>query len=207
LFLVGLRLWIDGLFSEGRRLSRNKSGDPRRTPKEKQRLALTDSPEEPPMSAAALMLLLPLVLAWAEDDPEPPSSFAALGRARIKALVDRNEKNHRATINGTVGNGNELTDGTIVLYVTNEKNYGKFQVVKHGQDMAIRFVTYDAKGAVLTKKDKHVVRSSWQLDLDYGIDGGDGKSRPDFWWRYHRKVQDLVSENGAAFLIHKTGKK
>src|SRR5262249_61016466 len=110
------------------------------------------------MSAAALMLLLPLVPAWADDDPEPPSPFATLSRARIKSLIDSNEKKHRATINGIAGNGNELTEGTIILYVTNEKNYGKFQVVKHGVNLVISFVTYDAKGAVLTKKDKHVVR-------------------------------------------------
>jgi hypothetical protein len=158
------------------------------------------------MSAAALLLLLPLVPAWADDDPEPPSMFAALGRGRIKSLMERNEKNHRTTINGTDGN-NELPNGTIVLYVTNEKNYGKFQVVKHGEDLVLAFVTYDAKGAVLTKEDKHVVRGSWQLDLDYGGDGGKGKSRPDFWWRCMRNVRELVSENGAAFLIHKPGKK
>jgi hypothetical protein len=158
------------------------------------------------MTAAVLLLMLPQVPAWADDDPEPPTQFATLSRGRIKALIEANEKKHRTTINGIDGN-NELPNGTIVLYVTNEKNYGKFQVVKHGQDLVISFVTYDDKGAVLTKKDKHVVRSTWQMDLDYGVDGGRGKSRPDFWWRRAQNIQDLVAENGAVFLVHKQGKK
>jgi hypothetical protein len=157
------------------------------------------------MSASALLALVCLAPA-AEVDPEPPSTFEALNRARIKQLIEKDRNLHRASIKGTAGNDNELTKGTVVIYKTNDGNFGKMMVVEHGNNLTIKWVTYDDKG-VLSRGDKHIIRSTWQFDFDHGADGGQGKSRHDVWWRVQRNTHELIAENQTILLIHHRPKK
>jgi hypothetical protein len=144
---------------------------------------------------------LALLVLAADIDPEPPSFFDSLTRERIKKRVESD---------GFIpGNGHtlQLSKGTIVLYRTNEKRYGKLMILDLGKNLIVKWVTYDSEGNVTAKGDRHVIRSSWQLDLDLGGDGGRGKSLPDCWWQpLNQTDHQLVSENNALFLIDRVKK-
>ena len=48
-------------------------------------------------------------------------------------------------INGSNNDNNQIHSGTILFYRTDEKRYGKLQVLTYGYNLETRWVTYDYK--------------------------------------------------------------
>jgi hypothetical protein len=123
---------------------------------------------------------------------------------QIKELVQQGQP--MTKINGSNSKDNTIPQGTILLFVTNEKRYGKLKILKYGYNLTIRWVTYDKDGNVFSssKRDHAVVKGTWEYDLDYGVEGNKGKSKVDFWWeQVDKKHRFLTAKNGAAFVFYR----
>jgi thiol-disulfide isomerase/thioredoxin len=143
---------------------------------------------------------------------EPPSGDASQGDKpfdeitlkRMKELIDRAGADKETQIDGSDNKDKQLPEGAILCYVTSDKHYGKLKVLEYGYNLAVKWVTYDNDGGVLSKGDRLVVKGTWEYDLDYGVEGGQGKSKADFWWeQVDRRVRHLVFKNGAVFAVYR----
>jgi hypothetical protein len=135
------------------------------------------------------------------DPPKPEKIFNDMTPKQIKALVDNGKTTPK--IDGSDNKNNQLPAGTILLYVTDEKRYGKLQILEYGYDLTIRWVTYDKDGGVFAKGDRLIVKGTWTYDLDYGVEGDGGGSKADFWWeQVDRTNRFWVGTNGAVFLVY-----
>jgi hypothetical protein len=156
-------------------------------------------------TCALAAVVLVAIIADAKPDnggaPKAGKVFDAITPGQIKALVDQGPT--MTKINGSNNRQNLIPPGTILLYVTNEKRHGKLQILKYGFNLTIRWVTYDEDGRVFSKRPHAVVKGTWDYDLDYGVEGDKGKSRPDFWWEEVDKTHRfLTAKNGAAFVVY-----
>jgi len=157
----------------------------------------------------ASRLLLGVILcfsgfAWGAD-PDPTKGdrpFDGITADQIrKALAGQAGKD---AIDGSATPVNKIPAGTVLLYVTGDGRYGKVKVVEYGYNLTLRWVTYKPDGTVFSKGDRLVVRGTWSCDLDHGMEGGRGKSRPDFWWEQIDMVKRRwVPQNGARFVVYR----
>jgi uncharacterized protein (TIGR02145 family) len=103
-------------------------------------------------------------------------------------------------INGSSNENNELLPGTIILYKTKEERYGKFMVVSHGDDLTIKWITYDYSGNEHSFGDNLTIHSSWHADLDAGIETIEIS---DFHWsNQDGTIRYLMPQNNALFGIY-----
>lgn len=90
--------------------------------------------------------------------------------------------------------------GTVFAYKTSEGRFGKFKVVNYGaapaRDLTISLVTYNADGTVKVSKDNLLIRSTYQGDLDTGVEQ-DASS--DIFWR-SSGWKKFWMENGAKMV-------
>lgn len=97
---------------------------------------------------------------------------------------------------------NDLPDGTIVVYQTNEGRYGKFQVTTWGITLTIKWVTYDFDYSVFTSGDNLEISGTWSCDLDAGVEEGSTSTRDFFWQQVSGTVRYLTPQNGAEFALY-----
>ena len=157
------------------------------------------------MNALAIVVFLAAAL-YAEPPKDPTKGdqpFNGLTFKQIKELVDRAKKDKETKIDGSDNNHNQIPQGTILCYVTDDGRYGKLKVLEYGYNLAVKWVTYDKEGGVFSNGDRLVVRGTWEYDLDYGVEGGKGRSKVDFWWeQVNRTVRCLVFRNGAVLTVY-----
>ena len=107
-------------------------------------------------------------------------------------------------VDGTVGK-NRLPRGSILLYETDQKRFGKLKVVNYGYDMTVKWVTYDKDGVPFSKGNRLLIRGTYVYDLDRGVEADTSKG--DIWWeQVDRKVRRLVAQNGASLMVYDTTK-
>jgi hypothetical protein len=140
-----------------------------------------------------------------KGDSKADKAFEAITAKQIKDLI---ANGHGMTkINGSENKDNQIPQGTILVYVTNEKRYGKLKILEYGYNLTIKWVTYDKDGGVFSKGDHLIVKGTWSYDLDYGVEGGKGKSKVDFWWEQVDKTERFwTAKNGAAFALYEEKK-
>ena len=139
------------------------------------------------------------------DGPKADKPFDDITPRQIKELVD--EGKTMAKLDGSDNKDNKIRPGTILIYVTNEKRYGKLKILEYGYNLTIQWVTYDKDGNVFSKRDHAVVKGTWEYDLDYGVEGDKGKSKVDFWWEQVDETNRFwIGQNGAAFLVYEPKK-
>jgi hypothetical protein len=137
--------------------------------------------------------------------PKADKAFDDITQRQIKKLIGNGEG--MTKIEGSDNKDNKIPQGTILLYVTNENRYGKLKILEYGYNLTIRWVTYDNDGGVFAKGDRLVVKGTWNYDLDYGVEGDEGKSRVDFWWEQVDETNRFwIGQNGAAFLVYEPKK-
>ncbi len=103
-------------------------------------------------------------------------------------------------INGSNNSSNQLLQGAIILYKTNEGRYGKFIVQQYGMSLTIKWVTYNNNGSIFSNGENLTISASWTCDLDIGVQGG---NEEDFWWNHINSVERyLTPMNGALFGIY-----
>lgn len=80
--------------------------------------------------------------------PKNGARFSVLGQRDLERISYANLRQRvtysGARIDGSDGTSNRLPVGTVVAYVTDQGRYGKFLVRAQGNDLSIRWVTYDA---------------------------------------------------------------
>jgi hypothetical protein len=124
---------------------------------------------------------------------------------QIKSLFENSKQNPLAKIDGSDNDDHQIPIGTILLYVTDENRYGYLEILEYGYNLTIKWVTFDKAGKIFAKGDKLLIKGTWLYDLDYGIEGPNGKSRVDFWWeQVDRTRRFVVPKSGAKFLIHES---
>ena len=137
------------------------------------------------------------------DNPKRDAPFDTITLEQIKESVDNARKAGETRIDGSDNKNNRIPKGTILCYVTSDNRYGKLVVLEYGYNLAIKWVTYAEDGGVFSEGDRLVVRGTWPCDLDYGVEGNKGKSKPDFWWQQvDGTVRYLAFRNGAVFRVH-----
>src|SRR5262249_28665759 len=133
------------------------------------------------MQMNALAIVLFLAVALYDELPKDPTKgdqpFDGLTFKQIKELVDRAKKDKETKIDGSDNNHNQIPQGTILCYVTDDGRYGKLKVLEYGYNLAVKWVTYDKEGGVFSNGDRLVVRGTWEYDLDYGVEGDKGRSK------------------------------
>jgi hypothetical protein len=124
-------------------------------------------------------------------------AFDNIDRLQIKAALGTNPSFFVQDIN-------DISRGTVVLFRTDENRLGKLLVLNADSDLEIRWVTYSADGSIFRQGERLVIKGSWHADLDYGHEGSDGKSLPDFWWRIlNGNTRILAPKNGARFVVYR----
>jgi hypothetical protein len=137
------------------------------------------------------------------NNPKRDARFDTITLAQIKKSVDNARKAGETRIDGSDNKNNRIPTGTILCYVTSDNRFGKLEVLEYGYNLAIKWVTYAKDGGVLSEGDRLVVRGTWPCDLDYGVEGNKGKSKPDFWWeQVDGTVRYLAFRNGAVFTVY-----
>jgi len=108
------------------------------------------------------------------------------------------------SIDGSDNEKNQIPEGTIVLYKTDENRYGKLKILDYDYNLEIKYVTYNADGSVFSSSNSLVIKGTWIYDLDKGIEAKYSSSAGDFWWRQVNTVtRYLVPRNGAQFGLYK----
>ena len=148
----------------------------------------------------------------AKGDNQRDAPFDTITLKQIKESVDNARKAGETRIDGSDNKNNRIPKGTILCYVTSDNRYGKLEVLEYDYNLAIKWVTYAEDGrrrsgprsrGVFSEGDRLVVRGTWTCDLDYGVGGNEGKSKPDFWWQQvDGTVRYLVFRNGAVFTVY-----
>ena len=136
------------------------------------------------------VVLMLIALIYAQD-----YSFEYI---RYEHIQSRNFS--ESVINGSNNSSNQIPTGTILLYETSEGRLGKLKIEEYGQNLKLKWVTYDDHGWIYSEGDSLVIRPSWSCDLDLGIETSEDSS--DFFWHHVNSVErDLRPRNGAGFLI------
>ncbi|MEZ6142021.1 MAG: hypothetical protein R3B84_15755 [Zavarzinella sp.] len=158
------------------------------------------------------VLFLFLGKAWTAPVPaknKDMEPFDALSHKYIKELVENARKEGRQNIDGSDSKENQIPTGTILVYVTSDKQYGKLMIVEYGTDLKIKWVTYHKDGGVATKGENRIVKGTWWCDLDTVLEG-DRNSRlkgGDFWWQLKTKTSRSIEfRNGALFAVYSSEK-
>ncbi len=100
-------------------------------------------------------------------------------------------------INGNVDETNQLSNGTVLFYVTNEKRYGKMRIMEYGYNLNIDWITYGYNGEIYKCGGNLIIRGTWSCDLDFGVESS---ISADFWWEQKTEiVRNLVPKNNARF--------
>jgi hypothetical protein len=119
----------------------------------------------------------------------------------IKDILGKWDKN-QDRINGSDDAENQIPAGTVIVYVTSDKNYGKMKILKHGYNLTVGWTTYGPGGSVNSMAGKLLIMGTYAYDLDYGSQGKNGLSKADFWWeQVDLKTRYLVPQNGAMFAL------
>lgn len=75
--------------------------------------------------------------------------------------------------------------GDIILYITNQGHYGKFEVISvnptDNYKLTIKAVTYGNDGSVLSQTSLLAIRGTWLCDLDTMSEIDEGTEAEDFW--------------------------
>ena len=98
---------------------------------------------------------------------------------------------------------NEMPEGSIVFFRTNEERYGKFQLLTHGMTLVLRWTTYREGGEILSQGTLNL--PSWDyLDLDSGVVLGVETASVDFYWDavFGQVEWELVPLGGALRSIY-----
>jgi OOP family OmpA-OmpF porin len=161
---------------------------------------------------SGVAILLTLVAGWAASGQEKAKGdkpFDDLSHQQIKELLGKARTDAKDSLDGSNTKDNQIPQGTILCYVTSDKQYGKLQVVEYGHDLKLKWVTYAEDGSVSSKGDSLVIRRTWTCDLDKGVEGGEDRSKEeDFWWRHKTKTaRSLVFRNGAVLVVYPNEKK
>jgi OmpA-OmpF porin, OOP family len=162
---------------------------------------------------SGVVVLLTLVAGGAASGQEKAKGdkpFDDISHKQIKELVEKAKKDGKLSIDGSDTKDNQIPQGTILCYVTSDKQYGKLKVVEYGYDLKLKWVTYAEDGSVSSKGDSLVIRGTFTCDLDKGVEGGkdSDKSKDDFWWEQNtRTTRSLVFRNGAVFVVYPNEKK
>ncbi len=124
-------------------------------------------------------------------------AFGDVSLRHVRAARLSDEK-----IDGSNNNNNQIPSGTIILYKTDEKRYGKLEVLTYGYNLRIKWVTYDYNGSVFSSGDDLLVKGTWTYDLDYGKEGKYSQSMPDIWWQQVDKTERYIRlRNGAKIKV------
>jgi hypothetical protein len=97
---------------------------------------------------------------------------------------------------------NDLPDGTIVVYLTNEGRYGKLQVITWGYNLTIKWVTYDFDYSIYSSGDSLEISGTWSCDLDAGLEVTSSPERDFFWEQVSGTERYLTPQNGAEFALY-----
>ncbi len=126
----------------------------------------------------------------------PQTLFDTITLSDIKKTVLSADR-----INGSDSPSNRIPAGTILLYQTSDRRYGKLEVVSYGSNLTLKWVTYNADGTVYSNGNNLLIRATWECDLDLGIEGG---TLADFWWEHVTSTARYVQPiNGAIFSVFK----
>jgi hypothetical protein len=121
----------------------------------------------------------------------------------IKDILEKRDKN-QDRINGSDDANNQMPPGTVIVYVTSDKNYGKMKILQYGYNLTVGWTTYRPDGSVISNAGKLLIQGTFSYDLDYGVQGGrqGGKFKADFWWeQVDRITRYLMPQNGAMFAL------
>jgi hypothetical protein len=119
----------------------------------------------------------------------------------IKDILEKWDKN-QDRIDGSDDANNQIPAGTVIVYVTSDKNYGKLKILKYGYNLTVGWTTYSPDGSVVSNAGKLLIQGTCTYDLDYGGQGKIVMSKVDFWWeQVDHKIRYLVSQNGAMFAL------
>ncbi len=104
-----------------------------------------------------------------------------------------------ALINASLNNANQIPNGTIMAYQTDEGRYGVLEVVSSSSDLTLNWRTYNATGSVCGSGYGLVVRRSYTCDLDRGMEGA---TSADFQWSIVNNLERYIEpRNGAQFAL------
>jgi len=120
----------------------------------------------------------------------------------IKDILEKRDKN-QDRIDGSDDANNQMLPGTVIVYVTSDKNYGKLKILKYGYNLTVGWTTYSPDGSIVSNAGKTLIMGTYNYDLDYGVQGKQhGRFKVDFWWeQVDHKIRYLVPQNGAMFAL------
>ena len=158
---------------------------------------------------AVLLLISALQAQPPKDTPKDDKLFDDISHKQIKELVEKARKDGKLGLDGSDTKANQIPQGTILCYITSDKQYGKLKVVEYGYNLKLKWVTYAKDGSVVSKGDSLVVRGTWSCDLDKGVEGDeDTAAKDDFWWEQKTETaRSLTFSNGAVFTVFPVEKK
>lgn len=95
--------------------------------------------------------------------------------------------------------------GDLILYVTNEGRYGKFEVISvnanENYKLTFKAVTYENNGSVHSQTSLLAIRGTWLCDLDTMSEIDEGTAAEDFWLEKATQTDtNLTSKYTARFL-------
>ena len=148
-------------------------------------------------AATGIVLLLALLLAAPAAAAEPPD-YEALGLGEI--LVAEYQS---GPIHAWNDESNEMPEGAIVFYRTDQERYGKFQLISHGMTLSLRWTTYEAGGEIMSQGSLYLPSQDF-VDLDAGLVTGVDTGAADFLWNavFGQVEWELIPRNGTLRSIY-----
>lgn len=105
-------------------------------------------------------------------------------------------------INGSNNSYNQIPQGSILFYKTDQGRFGKLIIKEYGYDLKLQWETYNSNGDVFSSGDNLFIHGTYMCDLDQGQQTSSGS---EFWWEQSSPINRyLVPRNGAKFGIYKT---
>jgi len=112
-------------------------------------------------------------------------------------------------INSSQDERNEMPDGTVLIFRTDEGRLGKMRILDNTApyELVFEYVMFDEDGTVLWERPRATVRATYGFDLETGAQIPEGE---DLWWEhteFHGGGQPgdpvyLVPVNGALFAVY-----
>jgi len=126
----------------------------------------------------------------------------------IGDIIEFEDRMSHTKLNSTHNGDNEIPNGTILLFKTNEGRYGKMLIISNeSYFMYFFFVTYNSDGSIYNQEENAQVRDTYTFDLDNGSSPGN-----DFWWEwiefnYGGQPGDPIylAPTGGIFIIYSLG--
>ena len=136
---------------------------------------------------------------------ENSAQFGLYGYWGITRQMVQNQSGNLSNANiAAVDEGeNNLEDGQVLLYRTNQNRYGKLQVEEYGPALRIRWWTYNNQGNIHSMGDSLVIASNASCDLEMGQQTPNNSPHRDFYWEQVSPGEMyLVPRNASQFGVY-----